>query len=99
MVNKHRKSVSSDLKIHKLMKQQSIVKLCYIIESRSVELFWMGVSMSIEISLINVSPIKLYPIKTLAASLNFTENQCFHECFPSTFVKGKFVKGTWQILW
>ena len=44
--------------------------------------------MSIEISIINISPVKSYPIKALAASLNFTESQCFHECFPK-FCNGR----------
>ena len=55
---------------------------------RSAEHLRMDVSMCIEISMINISPVKSYPIKALAASLNFTESQCFHECFPK-FCNGR----------
>ena len=36
--------------------------MCHTIQCRSVEHIWMDVSLSIEILLINICPIKSYPI-------------------------------------
>ena len=44
------------------MEQQIIVKLCHTIKCRSVEPLWIDVSMSMELSLVNISPITSYPI-------------------------------------
>ena len=58
----------------------------------------MDFSMCIEISLTNICPMKSYPRKVWAASLSFTDSQCFQECFPN-FCNGSLADTVIKNLW